>query len=133
MKTINKTNRTKSILKYTVLASLMVSWSIVSGNQSTLTNSVLSTSYKYADESGEKDKTGKEARKSIENECFISTEYNYEFVLEEEIYLEDWMLDVEDEFWTKSYDEMNEEQETELEDWMIDLSEWRINEKKIEK
>jgi hypothetical protein len=49
-----------------------------------------------------------------------------EEALEEEIMIEDWMLNANDEFWTSAKKENDvEEEELTVEDWMIDLDYWQ--------
>lgn len=62
--------------------------------------------------------------KVIKEESSSESKILIEEALETEIEIEDWMLNANDEFWTKGKEE-NIEEEIEIEDWMIDLSYWQ--------
>lgn len=48
-----------------------------------------------------------------------------EEALEEDITIEDWMLNANDEFWTSAKKDSDVEEELTVEDWMINLEYWQ--------
>lgn len=118
MDTKHKTKRKKPILLYALLVVLLIPSNFSSGNQPdkptfpqpVIKNIEISVMNFYTEVATN----------------FLMTDYYLETDYEEEIFMEDWMLDVNHKFWTTSYDETQAEEEIELENWMTDLSEWNL-------
>jgi hypothetical protein len=70
--------------------------------------------------------TKTDSGKVILNETSSKANISINEALEEDIRIEDWMLNANDEFWTSAKKESDVvEEELEIENWMTDLSYWQ--------